>query len=59
MRFFVFLGFFWNMGLKIQASSLVALKVKNLPTLQETKVCSLGQEDSLEKGMVTHSSILA
>ena len=57
MRFFFF--FFLNMGLKIQASSLVALKVKNLPTLQETKVCSLGQEDSLEKGMVTHSSILA
>ena len=33
--------------------------VKNLPTMQETWVRSLGQEDPLEKGMATHSSILA
>ena len=33
--------------------------VKNLPAMQETKVRSLGQEDSLEKGLATHSSILA
>ena len=33
--------------------------VKNLPALQETRVRSLGQEDSLEKGMAPHSSILA
>ena len=33
--------------------------VKNLPAVQETKVRSLGQEDPLEKGMATHSSILA
>ena len=33
--------------------------VKNLPAMQETWVQSLGWEDSLEKGMVTHSSILA
>ena len=33
--------------------------VKNLPTVQETWVQSLGQEYSLEKGMATHSSILA
>ena len=33
--------------------------VKNLPSVQETWVRSLGQEDSLEKGMATHSSILA
>ena len=33
--------------------------VKNLPALQETWVQSLGQEDSLEKEMATHSSILA
>ena len=39
--------------------SLVAKKVKNLPAGQETHVQSLGWEDSLEKGMVTHSSILA
>ena len=40
-------------------ASLVAQMVKNLPTLQETQIQSLGQEDTLEKGMVTHSSILA
>ena len=33
--------------------------VKNLPAMQETCVQSLGQEDPLEKGKATHSSILA
>ena len=33
--------------------------VKNLPAMQETQIQSLGQEDSLEKGMATHCSILA
>ena len=33
--------------------------VKNLPAIQETQIQSLGREDSLEKGMATHSSILA
>ena len=33
--------------------------VKNLPSVQETQVQSLGQEDPLEEGMATHSSILA
>ena len=33
--------------------------VKNLPAMQETWVQSLGQEDTLEKGMATHSSVLA
>ena len=33
--------------------------VKNLPAMQETGVQSLDQEDSLQKGMATHSSILA
>ena len=33
--------------------------VKNLPAVQETRVPSLGWEDPLEKGMITHSSILA
>ena len=33
--------------------------VKNLPAMQVTHVLSLGQEDCLEKGMATHSSILA
>ena len=40
-------------------TSLVAQTVKNLPAKQETWVCSLGWEDSLEKGMATHYSILA
>ena len=39
--------------------SLVAQMVKNLPAVQETWVRSLGQEDLLENGMVTHSNILA
>ena len=39
--------------------SLVVLTVKNLPAMQETQVQSLGCEDPLEKGMATHSSILA
>ena len=33
--------------------------VKNLPAVQETWVQLLGQEDPLEKGMATHSSVLA
>ena len=33
--------------------------VKNLPAMQETQVESLGQEDPLEKGIATHSNILA
>ena len=37
----------------------MAQTVKNLPAMQETQVQSLGQEDLLEKGMATHSSILA
>ena len=40
-------------------ASLVAQMVKNLPTMQETQVQSLGSEDPLEKEMTTHSSILA
>ena len=40
-------------------ASLVAQTVKNLPTMQETKVPSLCREDPLEEEMATHSSILA
>ena len=40
-------------------ASLVAQMVKRLPTMRETRVQSLGQEDLLEKEMATHSSILA
>ena len=36
----------------------MAQTVKRLPTMQETQVQSLGQEDLLEKEMATHSSIL-
>ena len=37
----------------------MAQTVKNLPAMQEPCVPSLGQEDRLEKGMATHSSVLA
>ena len=37
----------------------MAQMVQNLPAMWETRVQSLGQEDPLEKGMATHSSILA
>ena len=37
----------------------MAEMVKNLSAVQETQVSSLGWEDALEKGMATHSSILA
>ena len=39
-------------------ASLVAQVVKNLPTMQETWLLFLGQEDPLEEGMATHSSML-
>ena len=45
---------YWKHG-----ASLVAQMVKNPPTMRETWVLSLGWEDPLEEGMVTHSSILA
>ena len=37
----------------------MAQMLKDLPAVQETRVQSLDQEDPLEKGMATHSSILA
>ena len=43
----------------ISGTSLVAQMVKSPPAMQETWVPSLGCEDPLEKGMATHSSILA
>ena len=42
-----------------QEASQLAQMVKNPPAMQETQVQSLGQEDSLDKGTATHSSILA
>ena len=40
-------------------ASLVAQMVKNLPAMRKTWVRSLGWEDPVEEGMVTHSSVLA
>ena len=42
-----------------QEASQLAQMVKNPPAMQETQVQSLGQEDPLDKGMATQSSILA
>ena len=42
-----------------KGASQVALVIKNWPAMQDTRVSSLGQEDNLEEGMVTPSSILA
>ena len=43
----------------VNLASQVAQLIKKLPATQETQVQSLHQEDPLEKGMATHSSILA
>ena len=48
-----------NLAMMAYQVPVVAQKVKNLPAMQETWVRSLGWEDPLEKGMSTHSSILA
>ena len=42
----------------MKGASLVAQVVKNLPAMWETQVQSLGQEDPLERGLATHSSML-
>ena len=53
--------FFFNgyVFLREEGASLVAQMVKNLPTVPETQVRSLGWEDPLEEEMATHSRILA
>ena len=43
----------------VRKPSLVAQTVKNLPAMQEIQVQSLGGDDPVEKGVATHSSILA
>ena len=43
----------------MEGASLVVQRLKHLPPMRETWVQSLGREDSLEKEMATHSSILA
>ena len=58
----LWLGFLASMTawvLSLVGPSQVAQRLKHLPTMQETWVPSLGQEDPLEKEMATHSSILA
>ena len=49
----------WPSKLQTSWASLVTQTVKNLPTMQKTRVRSLGRENPLEKEMATHSSILA
>ena len=51
--FAAFVGILLALG-----ASLVAQRLKRLPGIQETRVRSLGREDTLEKEMATHSSIL-
>ena len=46
-------------ALSVSWALLVAQKIENPHVIQETLVQSLGWEDPLEKGMATHSSILA
>ena len=53
-HFFFFFEFSFSLS-----TFLVAQMVKRLPAMRETWVQSLGWEDLLEKGMATHSSILA
>ena len=57
------LGDLPNPGIELKSpalwASLVAQLVRNLPAVQETWVQFLGLEDTLEKEMATHSSILA
>ena len=53
-------GFILTVGIMyvVHMDFPVAQTVKNLPATEETQVRSLGQEESLEKGMAAHSSIL-
>ena len=59
------MGLNWEIGIDIYKllcikwASLVAQTVKNLPAVQKIWVRSLGREEPLEKGIATHSSILA
>ena len=58
----LFCSFLWLSNIWLSFDNLpllVAQMVKNLCTMQETWVQSLGREDPMEKGMVTHSGILA
>ena len=52
-------GFLLHLAIIEVGASLAAQMVKNQPAMQEIRVQSLGREDPLEKGMATHSSMLA
>ena len=52
-------NFIYFSEIQMQLCPMLAQMVKNAPAIQETRVQSPGQEDPLEKEMVTHSSILA
>ena len=52
-------GIDMDIHMKHIAASLLAQTVKRLPAVCNTRLRSLGREDSLEKEMATHSSILA
>ena len=49
----------WGGPLQYSCVSMVAQMVKNVPTMWETWVRSLGWENPLEEGLATHCSILA
>ena len=53
------LQYYKVISLQLNKLIFLSIKKKNLPVMQETWVRSLGWEDPLEKGMATHSSILA
>ena len=57
--FFLFFFFVFEAAISCKRASLVAQMVKNLPAMWKTRIQSLGWEELLEKGMATHSSILA
>ena len=59
LYFLFFTGEFSIVPKTVPWASLVAQMVKNLPAMQETWVQSLSWEDPLEKGMATHSNVLA
>ena len=54
-----FCYYIFKLCFALEKTALVAQMVKRLPTMQETRVQSLGREDLLEKEMATHSNILA
>ena len=57
-KYFIYKAYV-SVSIYVQMGFLAAQMVKNLPATQVTWVQFLGQEDTLEKGMATHSSIIA